>query len=114
VLQRVFVRGLRVDAAIGVHAHEQGRTQPLIIDVELDAELQLDGRLGSTINYESIVGAARDIVAAGHLDLVETFAQRLAAACLEDPRVVRARVRAEKTEAFTEAAAAGFELILER
>ena len=31
----VFVRGLEVEAAIGVHDHELGRTQPLVLDVEL-------------------------------------------------------------------------------
>jgi hypothetical protein len=29
----VLVRGLEVQAAIGVHAHEHGRLQPLFVDV---------------------------------------------------------------------------------
>lgn len=114
VLQRVFVRGIRLEAAIGVHAHEHGRTQPLVVDVELDAELELDGRLGSTVNYEMIVAAARAVLANGHVLLVETFADRLARLCLDDARVRRVRVRAEKPEALGEAAGAGFELVLER
>lgn len=113
VLQRVFVRGIRLEAAIGVHPHEHGRTQPLIVDVELDAELALDGRLDSTINYETVVAAAKAVLSAGHLQLVETFVERLAHACLEDARVRRVRVRAEKPEALAEAAGAGFELVLE-
>ena len=112
-LQRVFVRGLRLQAAIGVHLHEHGRTQPLVVDVELDAALDLNEGLGSTLNYEEIVQAARRVLADGHLQLVETFVERLARACLRDPRVRRVRVRAEKPEALPEAAAAGFELILE-
>ena len=114
ILQRVFVRGLRLEAAIGVHAHEHGRTQPLLVDVELDAELELDGQLNSTINYETVVAAAEAVLAEGHLQLVETFADRLAKACLADPRVRRVGVRAEKPEALSQAAAAGFELVLER
>lgn len=113
-LQRVFVRGLRLQAAIGVHAHEHGRTQPLLVDVDLDAELELDDRLASTINYETVVTAARKVIDAGHLQLVETFARRLADACLRDPRVRRVRVRVEKPKALPDAAAAGFELVLER
>ena len=58
-LQRVFVRGLRLEASIGVHPHEHGRTQPILIDVELDAELALDGRLESTINYAAVGSAAK-------------------------------------------------------
>jgi dihydroneopterin aldolase len=113
-LQRVFVRGLRLEAAIGVYAHEHGRTQPLLVDVELDAELRLDGRLSSTINYEAVVTAAQAVLAGGHVQLVETFAEQLAQACLEDHRVRRVRIRAEKPEAFAAAAGAGFELVLER
>ena len=33
VITKVFVRGLKVDAHIGVYKHEKGRTQPLVIDV---------------------------------------------------------------------------------
>lgn len=113
-LQRVFVRGLRLDAAIGVYAHEQGRTQPIVLDVELDAELVLDGRLESTVNYEAVVAAAREIVGRGHHQLVETIVTELAQACLEDARVRRVRVSAAKPEAFAVAAAAGFEVVLER
>ena len=69
-LQRVFVRGIRLQAAIGVYAHEHGRTQPLLVDVELDADLQLDGDLASTINYERVVAAAEAVLAGGHVQLV--------------------------------------------
>jgi dihydroneopterin aldolase len=113
-LQRVFVRGLRLEASIGVHAHEHGRTQPLLVDVELDADLQPEDRLASTINYESVVTAARAVLEAGHLQLVETFTHRLAATCMRDPRIRRVRVRVEKPEALPAAAGAGFELVLER
>jgi dihydroneopterin aldolase len=113
-LQRVFVRGLRLQAEIGVHAHEHGRTQPLVIDVELDAELAGFDRLADTLNYEAVAAHAHQVLAAGHLQLVETFVDRLARACLADPRVRRVRVRAEKPDALAEADGAGFELVLER
>lgn len=112
-LQRVFVRGLRLDMEIGVHGHEHGRTQPVVVDVELDVEGVGAERLADTVNYEMVVTAARE-AAVGHTLLVEAFAERLARACLGDERVRRARVRAEKPDAFAEAAGAGFELVLER
>ena len=31
---RIFVRGLRVEAFIGVHPHEYERRQPIIMDIE--------------------------------------------------------------------------------
>jgi dihydroneopterin aldolase len=55
--------------------------------------------------------SARAIADAGHIDLVETFAERLAQACFADARVTRARVRVEKPLALApHAAAAGVEI----
>lgn len=110
----VFVRGLTLEAGIGIHDHELGRLQRLVIDVTLDlVPVQIE-RLGDTINYETVAAAAREIVAEGHVGLVETFAQRLATACLDDPRVRRCRVRIEKPGALEGAAAPGCEVVLSR
>ena len=112
---KIFVTGLKVQAQIGVYRHEIGRVQPLIIDVELDVPTAGAGRLSETLNYETIVSAAQAIAAGGHIELVESFAERLAHACLADARVTRARVRVEKPLALQpDAVAAGVELTLVR
>ena len=110
----VFVRGLRVEAGIGVHDHELGRLQTLVIDVTLELAPAPVERLADTINYETVAQAARAIVAEGHVGLVETFAERLAASCLSDGRVRRCTVRIEKPGALDGAAAAGCEVVLGR
>ena len=76
VVSRIFVHGLTVDAQVGVHAHERGRTQPLIIDVELDVAWAGVERLSDTVNYEAVVEAAQAIARSGHIELVEVFAER--------------------------------------
>jgi len=112
---KVFVRGLKVEAEIGVYAHEHGRAQPLIADVELDVAAAGAEHLAETINYETIATKAREVAAEGHLHLVEAFAEKLARACLDDPRVTRARVRVEKPEALKPRAdAAGAEITVVR
>lgn len=111
IVTKVFVRGLKVEAGIGVYDHEHGRLQALIVDVELDVAANHFERLGDTVNYETIGEAARAIAGEGHVGLVETFAERLAQACFADPRVTRARVRVEKPSALApHAAAAGVEI----
>jgi len=115
VMTKVFVTGLKVQAEIGVYRHEIGRVQPLVVDVELDVPTAGSHRLSETLNYETILDAARGIAAQGHIELVETFAERLARACLADPRVTRARVRVEKPLALApDAVGAGVEVILVR
>lgn len=110
----VFVRGLTVEAGIGVHDHELGRLQTLVIDVTLELAPAPVERLADTINYETVAQAARAITAEGHVGLVETFAERLASACLNDGRVRRCTVRIEKPGALDGAAAAGCEVVLAR
>ncbi|HEV2532090.1 dihydroneopterin aldolase [Phenylobacterium sp.] len=112
---KVFVTGLNVQAGIGVYRHEIGKVQPLIVDVELDVPTAGAERLADTLNYETILQAAQAVAAEGHIALVETFAERLARACLADTRVTRARVRVEKPLALApHAVGAGVEIILER
>lgn len=115
VMTKIFVTGLKVEAQIGVYAHEKGKGQPLVVDVELDVPISGATRLADTVNYESVGEAARAIAAEGHILLVEDFAERLARACLADPRVTRARVRVEKPQALApHAAAAGVEITVVR
>lgn len=110
----VFVRGLTVEAGIGVHDHELGRLQTLTLDVSLELAPGPVERLGDTVNYETVASAARAIAAEGHVGLVETFAERLALACLEDARVRRCVVRIEKPGALDGAVAPGCEVVLAR
>lgn len=110
---RVFVRGLQLEAEIGLYAHERGRSQPLVVDITVELAPMTVARISDTLDYDKLAGAARRLAAAGHMDLVETFAQRLAAACLDHPRVLAATVRVEKPDAI-EGAVAGVEVRVER
>ena len=115
VTSKVFVTGVKVQAEIGVYRHEIGRLQPLVVDVELDVPTGAGDRLADTVNYETILEAARAVAAEGHIHLVETFAHRLAERCLADARVTRVRVRVEKPLALApDAVGAGVEVTLER
>jgi len=112
---KIFVRALTVEAEIGVHAHEQGRRQPLIVDVEVDVAGPVWRSINETLNYEVIVGHARQIAESGHIGLVETYAWRLAKACLAERPVTHVRVRVEKPLALAPGAeAAGVEIALSR
>jgi dihydroneopterin aldolase len=58
------------------------------------------------------VELARKVIATGHVLLVETLAEKLAAAALDDPRVERARVTVEKPDAFDDVSGVG--VVVER
>ncbi len=114
-LRRVFLRDMRVAAAIGVHPHEHGVTQRVRLDVDFGVEDEPGlavGRddLSRTVSYERVVTLVRRIIADGHVRLVETLAERIAAGVLADPRIRVVRVRVEKLDVFEEIAAVGVEI----
>ncbi len=106
----VFVQGLALQAEIGLYPHERGRTQPLLVDVELQLTAAVTHDIHDAVNYETLAAKARALVASGHIELVETFAERLAADCLDHPRALAVAVRVRKPEAIAGAEAAGVEL----
>jgi dihydroneopterin aldolase len=112
---QVFVTGLEVQAEIGVYPHEQGARQPLMVDIEVEVDTHGWRHLADTVNYEVLVAHALAIAESGHIGLVESYAQRLADACLAEPRVMRARVRVAKPRALAQwGAVAGVEVVAVR
>ncbi len=112
-IRLVFIRDLILPALIGVHLHEQdGRQRVRInLDMEVTEEGPVDtDRLAEVVNYEEVVESVRALVAGGHINLVETLAEKIAGLCLSDKRVRSVRVRVEKLDVFADAASVGVEI----
>ena len=112
-IRHVFVRDLELNANIGVHRFEKGQLQPVRFNIDLTVEEMdgdLDDRLENVVDYEEVVKGVKTILAAGHLNLVETLAERVAQHCLADRRVKVARVRIEKLKIIAEAQSVGVEI----
>jgi dihydroneopterin aldolase len=111
-IRHVFIRNLELAAQIGVYHHEVGKMQPVRINVDMAVEdlLDLNDDLAKVVDYGVIEGKIRAILAEGHLNLIETLAERIAAACFDDIRVRTARVRVEKLHALSAAESAGIEI----
>jgi dihydroneopterin aldolase len=112
-IRHVFVRDLELNANIGVYHREKGRQQPVRINVDLtveEMEGELEDKLSNVVDYGAVVDGIKRILAGGHLNLVETLAEQIAAHCLADRRVRVARVRIEKLEVIAEARSVGVEI----
>ena len=110
-IQTVFLQGLRIDAEIGVFDHEKGRTQPL----EIDLQVQIDAnrfaprrdRLDEVFDYQALRAAVLDVASAGHIHLLETFADRVLDRILSLTDVRGARIQVYKFTAFNDCRAVG-------
>jgi 7,8-dihydroneopterin aldolase/epimerase/oxygenase len=116
-LRHVFIRDLTLPCNIGVHRHEKEGPQRVRINLDLsvrEGEAPINDALGNVVCYEDLATGVRAIVGTGHINLVETLAERLASFCLQDSRVVAVRVRVEKLDVFPDAASAGVEIVRAR
>jgi len=122
-LRHVFLRDMVLMASVGWHDFEHHAQQRIRINVDLSvvddagqaasraAALQPGAdQLARVVDYEAVANRVRAIVGAGHIRLLETLAERLAEACLTDPRVRLARIRVEKLDIFKDIDAVGVEI----
>ena len=70
----------------------------------------VDDDIANVVSYEDIVTGIEALLGTGHINLVETAAESIAALCLKDRRVVKARVRVEKLDVFDNTASVGVEI----
>ena len=108
-LRHVFVNRLAVEASIGIHPHERENKQTiwLTIDAGVLEESATPEAIGDVVCYEDICKLATALATDGHIDLVETLAERIADRLMEDPRLVQIRVQIEKPQAIDQAASVG-------
>lgn len=97
----IFVENFVADCNVGVYAEEQGVTQKVAFTVEARLAPHVhavDDAIVEVPSYADIIDAIVDLARGGHINLVETFAERIAAGCLADPRITAVRVKLEKLE----------------
>ena len=112
-VRRVFVKDLVLAALIGIHRHEKDGRQRVRINLEMEVvetEQPVQDRLADVVCYEDVVTAIRGIVAARHINLVESLAELVADRCLMNPRVIKVQVRVEKLDVFADASSVGVEI----
>lgn len=97
----IFVRDFVADCNVGVYAEEQGVTQKVRFTVEARLAkdvFSLDDDMADVPSYADIIDCIVALARGGHIQLVETFAEKIAAECLSDRRIVAVRVSLEKLE----------------
>ena len=110
--RKVVIRDLELTARIGVHGHERQEAQLVRFNIEVTVDSgPIGDRLDDAVSYEDLVAAIKALLAEGHINLVETLAERIADLCLAQDLVEKVHVRVEKLHAVAEAAGVGAEII---
>ena len=99
---RISLTGLRVRGRHGVFDFERAQGQDFVVDVLLELDLMPAAQsddVADTVHYGELAERLAVIVAGEPVNLIETLAERLAAACLADARVQLATVTVHKPQA---------------
>ena len=113
-IRRVFVRGLELIGSVGVYEHEKRYEQRVVVSLDLAVVDEYDGRsdrLEHVYDYDLAIKAVKSSVESNHFNLIETLAERIADACLMDPRVLGVRVRVEKPDVLPSCRTVGIEIL---
>jgi dihydroneopterin aldolase len=111
----LFLRQLRLEVLIGVHEHERLAPQPLIMDLEMSADVAraaASDSIQDALDYSAVASALTDYAAASRFDLIESLAEGCAQLVLNRFSVNWLRLTLHKPRAIGNAESAG--LVIER
>ena len=112
-IRHVFVKNYLTRARIGVWDHEKTDDQTIRVNIDLsvqESRTPMPDELDHVVCYDLLVQNVEAILSEGHVGLVETLAEKIAAKALEDERVIAARIRLEKLNAIEGAESVGIEI----
>ncbi len=115
-MDQVFIKGLAVEAVIGVYDWERTMLQPLVLDLEMGWDIRVAAAgddLGATLDYAAVSQRVLDFVAASQFLLVEALAEHVAALIMHEFSVPWLRLRVTKPGAVSEASG-GVGVLIER
>ena len=113
---RIFLSNYVREIEIGAYAEEHGVTQRVRFDVVLEVArntAHIDDQAARVVSYDDLVAGIEGLIAGPRINLLETFAERLAQHCLVDPRARRVHIRIEKLERL-DGAGLGIEIVRQR
>ena len=112
-LRHVFIRDFMVECLIGVYEHEKRSPQRVRINLDLavdEGEHPIIDDILNVVSYETMANGILAIADEGHVNLVETLAERISDMCFDDQRVDSVRVRIEKLDIIENAGSVGVKI----
>jgi dihydroneopterin aldolase/D-erythro-7,8-dihydroneopterin triphosphate epimerase len=109
-MDQINIKDLHLRTVIGISEVERRDRQDVLINLVMDVDMRRAGEsddIDDAVNYRTITKRIIQLVEKSQFYLVEKMAADIAAICLSDPRVDRARVTVEKPGALRFARSVG-------
>jgi len=91
-MDKVFIKGLRVDAVIGVYDWERDIRQRLLLDIDMATDIKRAAEtddVAHTLDYDRISRRVEAYVSESKFQLIETLAEKVAALVIDEFAVTR-------------------------
>ena len=111
----IYLRELRVETVIGIYEWERRIRQPVIINLEMRADIRraaATDNIDDTLNYKAVAKRLTAFLGASQFQLVETLAERIAEIVMNEFQVPWLRLEVNKKGAVRGAQDVG--VIIER
>lgn len=112
-MDQVFIKGLTARGIIGVNDWEREKSQEILINISLFTDLSKAGEtdnIHDSVNYRTVAKKAIKHAESAQRFTVEALAADIAQLCLEEPGVLKVRVRVEKPGAVRYTQSVGVEI----
>ena len=116
-MDQIFISDLVARGIIGLNNWEREKPQEIRINITLFGDLSKAGEnddIRDSINYRTVAKKVLVHAESTHRFTVEALAADLMRLCLEEPRVLKARVRVEKPGAVRFSRSVGVEIEREK
>ena len=110
---RILIQDLFLRAIIGVNPDERDKVQDLLLNVTLEVDTRpaaATDHIDQAVNYATVTKRIVALVEGSRYQLLESLAEAVAHACLEDPRVRAVTVRVDKPRALRYARSVAIEI----
>jgi FolB domain-containing protein len=110
---KILIKDLLIRGIIGIHDWEREKKQDILINIEMETDTRpagLSDDFGDAVDYRALTKSVIGLVEESRFYLVEKMAEEIAKICLEDTRVILARVRVEKPGAVRFSKSVGIEV----
>ena len=108
--QVIFIRDLALEMSIGVLDAEKKNKQRVLVNAELRVSPNKNWRqdnIQDVVSYTDIAEKIKMIAEAGHINLVETFAEKIIEECFQNLQVEEISVTIEKPDVMPDAGVVG-------
>lgn len=112
-MDRVYLRGLRVEAVIGIHPWEREVRQLMLLDIELATDasaVAATDDVATAVDYSAVAERVTEFLQTEQFRLLETLAESTAALLMQEFAVPWVRLRVGKPGAVNAAEEVGVEI----